>query len=306
MTEYLSNEDVSELVNRLIARHRDASFDAVWGLPRGGVVPAVLVSERLGVPMLWEQPVEADGRVLVVDDLVDSGSTAEGVFEALGRLDYRFDALLRKPGSPAAIAPDAKTADGWVVFPWELEEGGESGPTDAVRRILQYLGEDPTREGLLDTPKRVLKSLAEMTVGYGIDPAEVLGTTFDVGPTDELVIVREIPFHSLCEHHLLGFSGTATIGYLPTDRVVGLSKLGRIVEVFARRLQVQERMTTQIADSIVEHLGADTVGVLIRARHSCMACRGIQKPAEMVTSKLTGRLREDHAMRAEFLALAVK
>jgi len=275
----------------LADRWADKAVDGVFGVPRGGLVPAALVAARLDVPLV----AAPSAGTLVVDDIVDSGGTAARFS------DHHFDALVRRSESPAA--PDAAVFDEWVVFPWELAEGGQAGPTDAVVRILQHIGEDPTREGLLDTPKRVLKAFTEMTSGYQLNPADVLSTTFDVGPADELVVVRAIPFHSLCEHHLLGFTGTATVGYLPEGRVVGLSKLGRVVELYARRLQVQERMTTQIADAIVDHLDTDTAGVVVRARHSCMGCRGIQKSAEMVTSKLTGRLRSDPAMRAEFMAL---
>lgn len=291
MPKELSWSEIHALSADLADRWVDEGVDSVFGVPRGGVVPAALVAGQLGVPLVAAPAATS----LVVDDIVDSGGTAARF------ADFRFDALVRRSDAPAA--PQAAVFDEWVVFPWEIAEGGQVGPTDAVVRILQHIGEDPTREGLLDTPKRVLKAFTEMTSGYALDPADVLATTFDVGPADELVVVRAIPFHSLCEHHLLGFTGTATVGYLPEGRVVGLSKLGRLVELYARRLQVQERMTTQIADAIVEHLDTDTAGVVVRARHSCMGCRGIQKSAEMVTSKLTGRLRSDPAMRAEFMAL---
>lgn len=283
--------EVLVLATKLAERWRGEPLNGVYGVPRGGVPVALMVSQLLGVPVV-DAP--GDG-VLSVDDLIDSGAT-------MARVGGPFDALLRKPHSPAM--PITPTLDAWVVFPWEVGTQDASGPADAVVRLLEHIGEDPTRDGLLETPQRVLKALTEMTAGYSIDPAEVLAKTFDVGPADELVVVREIPFHSMCEHHLLSFSGNATVGYLPKDRVVGLSKLARLVDLYARRLQVQERMTHQIADAITEHLGTETAGVVIRARHSCMACRGIQKSAEMVTSKLTGRLRDDPAARAEFLALA--
>lgn len=305
--KFIPYDLVEVYASRLAGRHADSGIDAVWGVPRGGVIPAVLVAKQLGVPVLWTDSMTAGaGTVLVVDDLVDHGGTANSIVAQLlaNGVDVIFDALIRKPHSPDHFAPDADVVDGWVVWPWELAEDGQSGPTDAVVRILEHIGEDPTREGLLDTPKRVLKAYTEMTVGYEQDPADILGTTFDVGPTDELVVVRGVPFHSLCEHHLLGFSGTATVGYLPSERVVGLSKLARLVECYARRLQVQERMTAQIADAIVAHLRTDTAGVVVTGQHSCMSCRGVGKSAEMVTSKLTGKLRTDPALRSEFLSLA--
>lgn len=173
---------------------------------------------------------------------------------------------------------------------------------EAVRVLLAAIGENPDREGLRDTPARVVRALLEMTAGYCEKPAEVLGTTFDV-PTDQLVAVRGIEFSSLCEHHLLPFTGTASIGYLPGDRVVGLSKLGRIVDTFARRLQVQERLTQEIAGAISDVLRPLGVAVVIRGHHSCMACRGVRKRAEMVTSAMLGRFRDNPELRAEFLAL---
>lgn len=179
-------------------------------------------------------------------------------------------------------------------------------PTDAVVRLLEHVGEDPTRPGLADTPDRVLRSLAEMTSGYHDDPAAILARQFP-DDYDEMVVVRGVEFHSLCEHHLLGFAGTATVGYLPAPGkgVVGLSKLARLVDCFARRLQVQERLTTQVADAIEQHLQPSGVGVVVAARHSCMGCRGVRKPgAEMVTSALRGAMRTQPETRAEFLALA--
>ena len=176
---------------------------------------------------------------------------------------------------------------------------------NGIVALLKAIGEDPSREGLLDTPKRVVKAYKEMTEGYNTSPIEILNTTFEVGNVDEMVILRNIDFVSLCEHHLLPFTGTATVAYvpMPNGRVVGLSKLARLVDCFSRRLQVQERLTTQITTALDKHL--DTLGsaCLVRASHSCMSCRGVRKTGEMVTSSLTGIFREAEA-RAEFLSLA--
>lgn len=175
---------------------------------------------------------------------------------------------------------------------------------EAVRVLLRSIGEDPDRPGLIDTPRRVVAALAEMTAGMVLDPAEYLERTFDE-PCDEMVVVTGIDFTSLCEHHLLPFSGTAAIGYVPRDKVVGLSKLPRVVDLYARRLQVQERMTKQIADAITKHLDPRGVGVVLSARHSCMGCRGVRKPnALMTTSALTGFMKDDDKARAEFLRFA--
>lgn len=173
---------------------------------------------------------------------------------------------------------------------------------EAVATLLRFIGEEPERDGLRDTPARVVRAWREMTAGYAEDPAEILSRTFEES-SDELVILRGISFYSTCEHHLLPFYGEASVGYLP-GKVVGISKLARLVECFAKRLQVQERMTRQIADAIERHLEARGVGVVLRAHHLCMGCRGVrQEETEMVTSAMLGTLRTDATSRAEFLKL---
>lgn len=173
----------------------------------------------------------------------------------------------------------------------------------AVREILIALGEDPDREGLRRTPARVAASYAELFAGLQEDPRTHLGTTFDEGHK-ELVVLRDIPFASLCEHHLLPFTGVAHVGYIPQGRVVGLSKLARLVEGYARRPQVQERLTSEIADALMDELAPDGCGVVIEAVHTCMTIRGVQKPgATMVTSAVRGGFRRRPATRAEFFAI---
>lgn len=177
---------------------------------------------------------------------------------------------------------------------------------EAVRVLLAHVGEDVERAGLLDTPDRVARALREMTSGYRDDPAAILARTFD-DRCDEMVVVSGVDFTSLCEHHLLPFVGVAHVAYLPGERVVGLSKLARLVDCYARRLQVQERMTVQIAEAIAEHLSPRGVGVVVEAHHSCMGCRGVRKPnARMVTSAMHGVFRDEPEARAEFLALIGK
>jgi GTP cyclohydrolase I len=179
----------------------------------------------------------------------------------------------------------------------------EYDPAHLIAALIARYDPHPDREGLEDTPRRWLSAMAEMTAGYDTDPADVLGTTFEVG-YDQMVLVRDIPFASLCEHHLLPFHGHATIGYLPTGRVVGLSKLARLVECYARRFQIQERMTADICDTIQKVLDPAGVGVVVKAFHTCMALRGVRKEAEMVTSAVYGALRNEPEARAEFMALA--
>ena len=178
----------------------------------------------------------------------------------------------------------------------------ETAAEMAVARLLRFIGEDPKRDGLVDTPHRVVRAWREMTAGYQEDPAEILSRTFEES-SDELVILRGISFYSTCEHHMLPFYGTASVGYLP-GKIAGISKLARLVHCFARRLQIQERMTRQIADAVEKHLEARGVGVVIAAHHLCMGCRGTRQPAtEMVTSSMLGTLRDDPVSRSEFLRL---
>ena len=194
--------------------------------------------------------------------------------------------------------------------PKDADDATSRGPVDlpraeaAVREFLLAIGEDPDREGLVDTPGRVARASRELFAGLWQNSSDVLAKTFSIDH-EELIIVRDIPMYSTCEHHLLPFHGVAHIGYIPaTDgKVTGLSKLGRLVEVFARRPQVQEQITTQVADALVEHLGVQGVIVVIEAEHLCMSMRGVQKPgSRTITSAVRGQLR-DPATRAEAMSL---
>ena len=176
---------------------------------------------------------------------------------------------------------------------------------DAVRTLIRWAGDDPAREGLLDTPQRVARAWREYASGYAEDPAHHLSRTFEeVGGYDEIVLLKDIPFQSHCEHHLAPIIGKAAIAYLPGDRVVGISKLARVLHGFARRLQVQERLTAQVADTIWEHLKPQGVAVVIEATHACMTARGVSTPGVMMTtSRMMGTFRRDERSRREVLAL---
>lgn len=176
---------------------------------------------------------------------------------------------------------------------------------DAVRTLLRFAGEDPAREGLIDTPKRVIKSYGELFAGYAIAPKEILNTTFEeVGGYDEMIVLRDIEFTSHCEHHMLPFTGLAHIAYIPTNKVVGLSKLARLVDVYAKRLQIQEKMTAEIATALCEVLQPKGVAVVIDATHMCMTMRGVRKPGSIMhTSHLTGLFKSDSRTRQEFFSL---
>jgi GTP cyclohydrolase I len=176
----------------------------------------------------------------------------------------------------------------------------------AVRTLIQWAGDDPGREGVLDTPARVARSYRELFAGYDTNPFEYLERTFEeVGGYDELIVMRDIPLVSFCEHHMLPVTGVAHVGYLPTSRVVGISKLARVVHGYARRLQIQEKLTAEIAGAIDTVLQPKGVGVVIEAQHSCMTLRGVNTPGvTLTTSHLTGVIREDARTREEFLRLA--
>ncbi|MES2209507.1 MAG: GTP cyclohydrolase I FolE [Chloroflexota bacterium] len=180
---------------------------------------------------------------------------------------------------------------------------GNGRVEEAVRDILVEIGEDPVRDGLIGTPERVHRMYAELTAGYHVDPERLVnGAIFEVDYS-EMVVVKDIPFYSLCEHHLLPFFGTASVAYIPRGRVIGLSKIPRIVEMFARRLQIQERMTQQIADFVSERLDPHGVGVVVEANHLCAVMRGIRKPGTvMTTSAVLGLFRTRDRTRAEFFS----
>jgi GTP cyclohydrolase IA len=175
----------------------------------------------------------------------------------------------------------------------------------AVRTLIQWAGDDPDREGLLETPKRVVKAYRELFAGYDVDPREYLERTFEeVAGYDELVILKDIRVVSFCEHHMLPFLGKAHVGYLPNDRVVGISKLARVVHGFARRLQIQEKLTAEIAGAICDILRPKGVGVVIVSEHSCMTMRGVNTPgSRLTTSSLLGAVRDDPRTRQEFFDL---
>ena len=189
-------------------------------------------------------------------------------------------------------------------------EAGEDAPSradaeEAIRTLIRWIGDDPSREGLLDTPARVARSYEEMFAGYSEDPVEYLRGTFEeIEGYDEMVVLRDIRFESHCEHHMMPIIGHAHMAYLPDKRLVGISKLARLVEVYAKRMQIQEKMTAQIANALQEVLKPRGVAVVIEAAHQCMTTRGVHKPGvSMVTSQMLGAFRDDAKTRREFLAI---
>src|SRR5215471_9158624 len=175
----------------------------------------------------------------------------------------------------------------------------------AVRTLIAYLGDDPAREGLVETPQRFVSAYEELFRGYQECPADILDRTFsEIGTYDNLVLIRDIPFHSHCEHHMMPFSGVAHVAYVPVERVVGLSKIARLIDVYARRLQTQEHLTSQVATAIDEILKPRGVAVLLEAEHTCMSMRGVQKPGALtVTTHFTGAFREDAGEQVRFMTM---
>lgn len=269
----------------------------VWGVPRGGIPAAMALAAehpRYKVVDVWQQ---AD---IIIDDLIDSGVTAKDWAIETG---LPVAALFSKHPSTSPIHGVALPPGEWVVFPWEGST--ELSADDIPRRLLQFIGENPDREGLRETPARFIKAWREWASGYQQDPKAIL-KTFEDGAdgSDQLVLVRDIPVYSHCEHHLAPFFGVAHVGYIPDGKIVGLSKLSRLVDIYARRLQVQERMTNQIANAIDEHLKPKGVGVIISCRHMCMESRGVQRSgATTLTSALRGCVKDEASARAEFLNL---
>lgn len=248
-----------------------------YGVPRGGQIVAGMLGTAVDTP---------DEAEIIVDDIIDSGATRR-----------RWQRMY--PGKPFHALYDKQGTSDWVIFPWEGEPKND-GET-IITRLLQFYGRDVSTDGLKDTPSRVIKSWNYMLSGYAQDPDKLLASSFDPHTYDELIVLKDISFFSTCEHHLMPFYGTVHIGYLPNGRVVGISKLARLANCFARRLQIQERMTAQIADAIMENLDARGVGVVVEAKHLCIAARGVEnQTAEMVTSCMRGMFLEKPELRSEF------
>jgi len=253
----------------------------VWGVPRGGIHVAQILEKY----SLAEMVDELQDCELVVDDLIDSGRTKDK-YKDLG---FNF------------WCPIEKSDTDWIEFPWEQEM--DIDHEDIITRYIEAIGDDPKRAGVLETPKRVVKSWKEIYGGYKENAGTHLSKCFD-SDSDEMVICKDIEFYSTCEHHMIPIMGKAHIAYIPDGKVVGLSKLARTVEVYARRLQIQEQLTCQIADALEEHIpNIKGCAVVIEAKHFCMCSRGANKQnSSMVTSALKGCFRETD-VRTEFFNL---
>ena len=295
----ITHKQYEDDIIKLIQQVKHLPCLSVYGIPRGGHYPAAVIAKHMNLKLVLD-PEKIDEWTLIVDDLIDSGATYSEYREKYPTNRFAF-VYCKKPLSAednfycAVQAPK----DEWLVFPDESGDGIEEN----LRRTLEYIGEDTTREGLLETPSRMRKAYDEIFAGYKINPKDLV-KTFVQGTCKEMVILKNAEFYSTCEHHFFPFFGHCSIGYIPKDKVIGVSKLARLLDCYSKRMQIQERMTTQIADFLEQELEAEGVYVVCEGVHFCMTSRGIKKQdASMITSAIRGRFHNDSALRAEFLSL---
>jgi len=292
------DRDIESLA-RIITRE-GREYVGIYGIPQGGIPLAVALSISLSLPLVSKESLmdyDDEGlEILIVDDLLDSGKT-------LSEWDaYDCAVIGYKPESPkhkGKLYVAREFPQEWIHFFWEPPETED--PEKHITRLIEFIGENPDREGLQETPKRVIKSFKTLYGGYAQDPEEIM-KTFTEDDCDEMVVLKDITIHSTCEHHMLPFSGVAHIGYIPDGKVIGVSKLARLLEIFARRLQIQERIGEQVTSALMKHLKPLGAVCVIEARHCCMTARGVeQQTTTMITSSLKGVMKEKAATRAEFM-----
>ena len=283
------------------------------GIPRGGLAVAYLMkAQRLPNRTIeirslddWNSTAQLTdfgrGSVYLVDDITVTGETLKRSSEGISFNGYLTMYLKRgsERGLPANLYHASSVPrDEWVTFPWETRER-EGKPEDAVRRLIEYLGDDPLREGLLETPRRVLSFYAELR-----EAGKSFEATVFESQVEDLTVVRGVPFASLCEHHMLPYAGTMDVGYIPHGKVLGLSKIPRAITMLASGLTIQEGLTAQVNDLIQKIAGVESVGVVSRAVHTCVTMRGPRAPGtEMISSAMQGRFRSDYDLRSEFLSI---
>lgn len=282
--KYLSWEDVFDKLELV-----DCSYNIIYGIPKGGMIAAGYLEHAKNTP-------DIDEANIILDDLIDSGRTAQAYQKTFPNKDF------------LALFDKQDFENVWLVFPWEEEHpGGQDSIQDNITRQLEYIGEDPNREGLQNTPNRIVNMWDEIFAGYSQSPKDLL-TTFEAGGYDQMVLSRDIEMHSMCEHHMLPFFGKAHVAYIPNERVIGISKLSRLVDIYAKRLQIQERLGEQVTTAIMEYLQPKAAACIIQAQHLCMVMRGCSKQnSVMVTSSLKGAFLDDsgqgYAARNELMRL---
>lgn len=304
--EYSYNEmmkDAEYLAQKIAEEGKEYSY--IYPIPAGGVPFAMALQSFLSPLQKRNKPViicekpkpDMEGECLVVDDIIHSGNTAEEykcfdiavIHQHLGsKVKAKFYCHLLTPNEP-----------NWIDYWWENKTNNIESH---IVRQLEYIGEDPNREGLLETPKRIVKSWKKIFGGYQI-PVESVFKVFSEGACDSMVILKDIEFFSMCEHHMLPFSGKAHIGYIPNGAVIGVSKLARLLEIFSRRMQIQERIGEQVVSALTKYLKPKGAICILEAKHHCMTSRGVEKQnSVMVTSALSGNFTEIQT-RNEFLSL---
>ncbi len=268
----------------------DEPSNVVYGVPKGGMIAAGFLKHA---ERTWD-PQKAN---IILDDLVDSGKTRDKYLAKYP--EARFVALIDK---------QVEEINKWVVFPWEADHPAAGDGVDTIQqnivRMIQFIGEDPEREGLKETPNRIARAWQnELFIGYQKDPSELL-TTFDTEGYDQIVLCRNVEIFSMCEHHMMPFFGVAHVAYIPGERVIGISKLARLVDIYARRLQIQERIGEQVTGALMEYLKPKGAACIIDAVHMCMRMRGCQKQhSSLVTSSVKGAFFEDARARKELMDL---
>lgn len=288
----INNKELKRIITELSKKIDKKDFNSIYGIPRGGYAIAIELGKLLKLPVITDEA-EVTSKTLIVDDLIDSGKTLSKypknkkavLFvknKKFNKVDYYF-----------------KPIDEWVQFPDEPNNEVQ----EHITRVMQYIGEDISREGLIETPARVQRAIDEIFSGYKQNPKDLM-KTFTQGTCQEMVILKNCEFYSTCEHHMFPFFGHISIGYIPNKKVIGVSKLARLADLFAKRMQIQERMTSQIADTLMKELDAKGVYVVCEGVHFCMRSRGVKKQdASMITSAVRGIFKKDSKARQEFLSL---
>jgi len=291
----VSIEELNKVTAELVLKIDQTQYDSVYPIPKNGTITALFCQMHgLTLPAVSEG--EITEKTLILDDLIDSGKT----FNKFPNND--FACIYVKEYSPKPKYFIEEVGKKWVKFYYEETEHDIEG---SVVRIIEYVGEDPNREGLQETPKRFIKALSKWTEGYSIEPKDII-TVFEneSNGINQIVGLSGIEFYSMCEHHLAPFFGKAHIYYIPDKKIVGISKLSRVLDIYARRFQNQERIAKQVADALVEALHPKAVAVILEAEHLCMKSRGVGKQcAIMRTSELRGLFLEEEATRAELFNL---
>ena len=291
----VSEKFFSSYINQLCGKIPANNYKNIAPIPRGGAAVATYLSARLNLPLIAIS--DRDENTLVVDDLIDSGRTRSEY------MDNDFACLFVKKNCPAQYYPTyycVSDVSDWIKFWWETKN---ETIQDNITRILQYIGEDSNREGLIDTPNRIVRSYDHLFKGYKQDVSDLI-TVFESDGYNQIVLLKNIEMYSMCEHHMLPFYGRAHVAYIPNKKIIGISKLARITDMFARRLQIQERIGDEVTSVLMEYLDPLGAACIIEATHLCMRMRGVSKQnSTMVTSSLKGVFMEDARAREELMSL---